>query len=62
VHPTPEDAKVVDFKYSKRDLKDIAKKTILGQEVLINPEDQDSDEELEEEFKHEKQESEEEDD
>lgn len=62
VHPQPEDAKPIDFNYSKHDLKEIAKKTILGQEVLINPEDQDSDEDLEEEYKHEqKEESEEED-
>jgi len=50
------------FQYSKKDLKEIAKKTILGQEVIVNPEDQDSDEELEDEFKGEAQhESEEED-
>lgn len=56
VHPHPADAPKIDFQYSKKDLKDIAKKTILGQEVLINPEDQDSDEDLEEEFKHEQKE------
>lgn len=50
------------FNYAKHDLKEIAKKTILGQEVIINPEDQDSDEDLEDEYKHEQEKEEEEDD
>jgi len=50
------------FQYSKKDLKEIAKKTILGQEVIVNPEDADSDEELEDEYKGEAQHSSEEED
>lgn len=54
----------IEFKYSKKDLKEIAKKTILGQEVVMNEDYHDSDEELEDEYKHEakQEESEEEDD
>jgi hypothetical protein len=50
VAPTSEED-VKEFKYSKKDLKEIAKKTILGQEVIMAPDHHDSDDELEDEFK-----------
>ena len=45
-----------EFRYNKKDLKEIQKKLILGQEVVMNPDQQDSDEELEDEYKHEAEE------
>lgn len=51
-----------EFNYSKKDLKEIKKKLILGQEVVMNPDQQDSDEELEDEYKHEEKDDDEDED